>query len=194
MVKSSVVAAPTDIKAIVADKHMVYVGSSNGRIVAVPIDSLLKPTEYAELDDERNLEDSDDHSTAALPQGGSKVKGDADMTARNTDQEQSAVSLHTQKDNRVQSLIYIPLPTNRLSRPKDTVNLQQTTMYSSLPNLGSMYRLSISQPLYKSLLVSIGQGHVLYAPDVESVEESSPLRERNESFQLLVWGHRNTLS
>ena len=82
MVKSSVVAAPTDIKAIVADKHMVYVGSSNGRIVAVPIDNLLKPTEHAELDDERNLEDSDDHSTAALPQGGSKVKGDADMTAR----------------------------------------------------------------------------------------------------------------
>ena len=141
MVKSSIVAAPTDIKAIVADKHMVYVGSSNGRIVAVPIDNLLKPTEYAELDDERNIEDSDDHSTAALPQGGSKVKGDADMATRNTDQEQSAVSLHTQKDNRVQSLIYIPLPTNRLSRPKDTVNLQQTTMYSSLPNLGSMYNI-----------------------------------------------------
>ena len=168
-----------------ADNGTVYVGSSNGRIVAVPIKSLLK-TDSGELDVERSIEASD-----------AVIQGDAVITAKTPDeifQEQSAVSLHTQKDNRVQSLIYIPLPINRLSRPKDTANLQQTTMYNSLPNLGSMYRLSISQPLYKSLLVSIGQGHVLYAPDVESVEESSPLRERNESFQLLVWGHRNTLS
>lgn len=195
---------PTDITAVTADESTIYVGTSNGRMVAVPIENLCK-TQHADLDVESsggNGEVGEQPSIVVQGKnekttGGVAVPGGATVRVQETDktfQKQTAVSLHTQKDSKVRSLIYIPLPVSKLSKPKDTAVLEQTVMYTSLPNLGSMYRLNISQPLHKSLLISVGRGHVKYTSDVECVEESSPLRERNESFQLLVWGHRNSLT
>ena len=198
---------PTDITAITADESTVYVGTSNGRMVAVPIENLHK-TQHANLDVESsggNGEIEEQSSVVVRGENGKTTggvavpgaSGGATVLAQETGktfQKQTAVSLHTQKDSKVRSLIYIPLPVSKLLKPKDTAVLEQTVMYTSLPNLGSMYRLNISQPLHKSLLISVGRGHVKYTSDVECVEESSPLRERNESFQLLVWGHRNTLT
>lgn len=198
---------PTDITAIIADESTVYVGTSNGRMVAVPIENLCK-TQDANLDVESSGGDGEieEQSSVVVQRENRKTKGGvavpggsggATVLVQETDkafQKQTAVSLHAQKDSKVRSLIYIPLPVSKLLKPKDTAVLEQTVMYTSLPNLGSMYRLNISQPLHKSLLISVGRGHVKYTSDVECVEESSPLRERNESFQLLVWGHRNTLT
>ena len=162
---------PTDIKSLVVDESNAYVGTSNGKIVAIPI---------------KNLTECANSESITLP---SVEEGSTDGIY----QEQSAVCLHTQKDDKVRTLLHIPLPAAKKSSQTE----HQAMVYSSLPNLSSSLppRLgaAISLPLYKSFIVSAGKGHIEYSVDPNSVEESSALRERNASFQLLVWGHRNPI-
>ena len=175
---------PTDIKTIVADDKNIYAGTSNGKVVAIPIKHLRQELITSRLPEVTGTEMPDENTTT---------------TVEETDgifQEQSAISLHAQKDERVKTLLHIPLPANSKLR-EETDQLSQAMAYSSLPDLASSaYRGGpiITQPLFKSLIVSAGKGHVEYSTDVESIEETSAARERNEAFQLLVWGHRNTIS
>lgn len=165
-------ATPTDIKSLLKDEKNIYAGTSNGRIVAIPIEK-LRDTSPAE-DDINEL-----------------TRDDTDGVF----QQQSAISLHTHKDDRVKTLLYIQLPADKPPRKRD-----RTLHYGSLPNLMSssqsaLYRASMVTPLIKSLILSVGKGHMEYSVSAgaDSVEESSAMRERNEAFQLLIWGHRNTL-
>ena len=114
--------------------------------------------------------------------------------------EQSAVSLHSHRD-KVRTLLHVVLPKSR----RDLTATQRggggnngVDCFNSMPNLSSTgYRLPLGQPLFKSLVVSIGQGHVEYSvlpPEPElNTDDTSARRERNKSFQLMLWGHRNSI-
>lgn len=110
--------------------------------------------------------------------------------------DQSAVSLHCHK-NKVRTLLHVMLPKSR----RDVNTTQQSgsnsvECFNSMPNLSSN-RLPLGQPLFKSLVVSIGQGHMEYSvlpPEPEqNIEDATARRERNKSFQLMLWGHRNSI-
>ncbi len=112
--------------------------------------------------------------------------------------ENTAISLHSLNDSEVLRLVHLRLPDNQISKlkaPSDPVP------YHSMPNLSSPFggRVPISPPIvtYKTVILAMGKGHMEYIvdEDPEAIEESvrSALRERNESFQLLAWGHKNVL-
>lgn len=109
----------------------------------------------------------------------------------------SAVALHSHLDERVRDLIFLKLPELSLSKLKQAAEMMQ---YHSLPNLASPYggRIPISPPIlsFRSLVISVGRGHVEY---VEEKEEDAGEdgntgihRERHEAFQLLIWGHKHS--
>ena len=83
------------------------------------------------------------------------------------------LSLHSHHIDEVTSLMYVPLPMS--GGPP----LAQGAGGSNRPALS-----------LKSLVVSAGKGHTCHSEE-EGVEEepSAVVRERNEPFQLLVWGH-----
>ena len=110
----------------------------------------------------------------------------------------SAVAVHSHMDERVRNLIFLRLPELSLSKLKQAAEMMQ---YHSLPNLTSPYggRIPISPPIlsFRSLMVSVGRGHVEYVEEKkgEESEDGGNMeihRERHEAFQLLVWGHKNT--
>lgn len=110
--------------------------------------------------------------------------------------DQSGVSLHCHKD-RVRALLYISLPRSRRDLTSQSPNHPQGH-FNSMPNLSTAtYRLPLGQPLFKSLLLSVGKGHLEYStllPDPEqNLEDASARRERNKAFQLMLWGHRNSI-
>jgi hypothetical protein len=109
----------------------------------------------------------------------------------------SAVSVHSHMDERVRDLLFLKLPELSLSKLKQAADIMQ---YHSLPNLASPYggRIPVSPPIlsFRSLMISVGKGHVEYIEEKETDdgEESTAEvhRERHEAFQLLVWGHKNS--
>ena len=106
----------------------------------------------------------------------------------------SAVAIHSHMDERVRDLLFLRLPEMKLSKLKQASEMMQ---YHSLPNLASPYggRIPISPPIlsFKSLVISVGRGHVEYVAEKgkDPGEDGSRHRERHEAFQLLVWGHKN---
>ena len=73
--------------------------------------------------------------------------------------------------------------------------------YHSMPNLASPCggRIPFSPPIlsFRSLVISIGKGHIEYIGNgefLEKADSSEAHRERHEAFQLLVWGHKSTVS
>lgn len=160
------------------DEKNIYAGTSNGKIVAIPTAHLRESSVNEPLTIAPATQSSEAKEST-------KVMEEPDGIF----QEQSSISLHAHKDHRVKTLLHIPLPRSRPARDSP-----QFYTYSSLPNLSS-YRPNMSHPLYKSVILSAGKGHVEYSmvAEIESVD-SSAARERNEAFQLLVWGHRNTIS
>ena len=174
--------APLEIKSIVADDRNIYAGTTSGQIVAVPIQNLGQLSQADSLVTNASLTTPD---------------GPLSMDFEEPDGvfvEQSAVALHMHKDDKVRSLLFVPLPLQKHAC-QDAQIVQQ---YRSLPNLsGPLYRFPF-QPLYKSLVISVGKGHVeysmeLFGPHDEDTSKSRLLRDRNEAFQLLVWGHKNPL-
>ena len=105
-----------------------------------------------------------------------------------------AVSVHSHLDERVRDLLFLRLPEMKLSKLKQAAEMMQ---YHSLPNLASPLggRIPVSPPIlsFRSLVISVGRGHVEYVEDKgeEPGEESGRYRESHEAFQLLVWGHKN---
>ncbi len=112
--------------------------------------------------------------------------------------DNTAIALHSLNDSQVLNLLHLKLPdnlTSKLKAPSDPVP------YHSMPNLSSPFggRVPISPPIvtYKTIVLAVGKGHLEYIVDhdSEAIEESvvNALRERNEAFQLLAWGHKNVL-
>ncbi len=104
----------------------------------------------------------------------------------------SAVAVHSHMDERVRDLLFLRLPEMKLSKLKPAAEMMQ---YHSLPNLASPYgggRIPVSPPIlsFRSLVLSVGRGHVEYVGG-KGEEDGGRHRERHEAFQLLVWGHKN---
>lgn len=220
------------IKSIVADSHTVYIGTSTGKIISVPISylsnlHLTSPTSDEGIDSPVSFSVSNSPSHGATPtdevdgllkrkkrvkkkdskkKEAIEVKDDEweelHFSKEDTDGghhlEDNAISLHTHNGNQVQNLIHLQLPDNQISKlkvPTDPVP------YHSMPNLstGLSGRSPISPPIvtYRSLILSAGKGHMEYVTETDKLVDESvsgTLRERNEAFQLLVWGHRNVLN
>ena len=159
-----------DITSVASDEETVYMGTSSGKIVAIPIQTLIPPPEQS--------------STSANDekQQFSPLMEDLEEPASNY-LSQSAVSVHAH-NRKVRSLFSIPVPES-----------QDKAVFSSTPDLMSTASVPCTQrPAFKSLLVSTGKGHVEYTEEDYNLdpEEVTAFRERKESFQLQVWGHHNT--
>lgn len=182
---------------------MLYVGTSQGMVVAAPIASLSKdsssettarPKIKKDLEEEMNVADSGSAKTHEKP---------IDECLNNC-----ALALHVQKDSRVKSLLYLQLPLQpppddsslskemvSLSASKPPVALQESSLNNSSFNEDSNSG-SLSLKNYRSLIISAGKGHMEYSesPDVEDTLQLPPdynsLREKNEEHQLLMWGHK----
>ena len=217
---------------MVADENMLYVGTSRGMVVAIPIASLKKDTpdlpvtnghmtngfddtdEAREISLKRDLklstandtlkdkkslkgakEEETDSSGGSL--GGSGLLEEPEEVYLSN----CALALHVQKDSRVRSLLHLKLPIKPPSKLDAPSSSEAGALYHSLPNLNSSFggRMSISPPImsYRSLIISAGKGHMEYSEDPEPEDDGvlptnyNALRERNEAYQLLVWGHRN---
>lgn len=225
------------IKTMVADESMLYVGTSRGMVVAIPIDGLKKdsanlPTTngHGSSHMTNGFDEADEGRELALKRelklltttnsstggGGGKRNHEedtADLLRSNSSsglfdepeevyRDNCALALHVQKDSRVRSLLHLKLPLkppSKLSSPSHSDNTG--ALYHSLPNLNSSFgsRTAISPPImsYRSLIISAGKGHMEYSEDPEPEDTGilptnyNALRERNEAYQLLVWGHRN---
>jgi hypothetical protein len=188
---------PTIIKIMVADDNMLYVGTSQGMVVAVPIDSLSK-------------KDSSKPETAAAEGATLDATKDGtpgDQTNSATFLDNCALALHVQKDSRVKSLLHLQLPVQHHDRSvEDTdgsTSAQSTESHElqqTLPNVypeGQESDIAAAALLsggYRSLIVSAGKGHMEYSADKDAEDMLSlppnynSLREKNEEHQLLVWG------
>ncbi len=177
---------PTHIKSVTYDEKSIYVGTSNGKLVAIPIENL------------RQSVDAEPDFVQPLPTDSMATRGSTTHQQDDVDgvyMDQSSVALHAHKDNKIKSLLHIPLATTN-------IDAQEASVYGSLPNFIS-YMPKLGEPggahelpLYQSLVVSAGKGHVEYTSTSETVEDETSaarVRARNKSFQLLVWGHKNVL-
>ena len=169
-----------------ADADLLYLGTSNGKIVTVPIKSLRKDS------------NSDQEAPFQVSKEDECAKDEKDSSVACV--SHSAVALHSQMDERVKTLLHLKLPEFKLSKLKEATEVMQ---YHSLPNLTLPYggRIPFSPPIlsYRSLVISVGKGHVEYIEEEkeeESLEETNARvhKERFEAFQLLVWGHKNSMS
>ena len=125
-----------------------------------------------------------------------KIREMALQDMRDHSLSHSAVAIHAHMDERVRDLLFLKLPEMNLSKLKQAAEMMQ---YHSMPNLASPYggRIPISPPVlsFRSLVISVGRGHVEYVEEKGGEEEkgegNAGHRERHEAFQLLVWGHKN---
>lgn len=230
----------TSLKCLATDNKTIFIGTSTGRIVTIPIDKLpQKQTTPSPKPSPSPPQDGNGGGTPKLknkrsstlsggvaprkpPRKGKRSKGtqttdksplsrvrssdsshyggSEENDSSEQDEEdgvfldQSAVSLHCHRD-RVRTLLHVVLPRTR--RDMAAAN-GSGGCFNSMPNLsGPGHRFSLGQPLFKSLVVSIGQGHSEYSllpPEPEqNIEDASARRERNKAFQLMLWGHRNSI-
>ena len=106
--------------------------------------------------------------------------------------------------------MHIPLPED-ISMPRlsnSNVNLSSRSLgllsASSMPSLVSdsppMSRSmfggggggNLTHPVFNSLLVSCGKGYTDYLSDSSVYEGSTAIREKNEAFQVMVWGYEKS--
>lgn len=170
---------------MIADSDFLYLGTSNGKIVSVPVASLTQPSSI-------NWNESSQENLNTEKTNSKSFVTDSESVPH------VAVAVHRQMEGRVRSLLHVSLPRTKLSKLKEAAEMLH---YHSLPNLTSPLggRIPISPPIlsFRSLIISAGKGHVEYVAREEKggdEEDSVQVhRERHEAFQLLVWGHKNTM-
>ena len=178
---------PTIVKTMVADEAMLYIGTSQGMVVTIPIVSLGGEDSTTTEQEVKNGE---------IEENGSTVN-EADKECLNN----CALALHVQKDSRVKSLLHLQLPIHPQSANADSqLPPEVHDLQHSLPEVktgsSSSATLNADFVSYQSLIVSAGKGHMEYSDDpaAEDTLKLPPnyntLRERNEEHQLLVWGHK----
>lgn len=173
---------------------MLYIGTSNGQIVTIPKEMILR---FKSASTEDLIISFDEADTGKATDKQTK-QGKSSSVPESECLENSAIAVHSHKDSRVKGLVSINLPIIPPSKVKEAVD--GGVPYHSLPNLSSPFgtRMPMTPPIlsYKSLVISAGKGHVEFIEDSDpELEESmsGALRERNEAFQLHCWGHRNII-
>ena len=175
---------------MVADETTLYVGTSQGMVVAIPIASLSRngSTTTKPLIEEQAAE------TEEMDNSHSTQTDESDSEYLNN----CALALHVQKDSRVKSLLHLQLPTHPQSTPECTDSAFPPKAHKPQYNLPDVQTESPSVDFmsYGSLIISAGKGHMEYGdnPAPEDALKLPPnyttLREKNEEHQLLVWGHK----
>ena len=180
---------PTIIKTMVADDNMLYVGTSQGMVVAIPIDSLSKETaKPADLEEAEGAVGARDSASGGI---------------NSTYLDNCALALHVQKDSRIKSLLHLQLPVQHQSELSDrTSSSHESQVLPSVPTTQSQESddgaaaVTLLSGGFQSLIVSAGKGHMEYSAD-KNAEDTlklppnyNSLREKNEEHQLLVWGHK----
>ena len=219
---------------MVADENMLYVGTSQGMVVTIPIEGLKKDSVdvsvtnghesgrmtngFDEMDEDREMALKRELKLSTVVTNGTSGDGEKNHEDSTDGLKSSsssglleepeevyldncALALHVQKDSRVRTLLHLKLPIKPPSKLSSPSNSDAGALYHSLPNLNSSFgsRMTISPPImsYRSLIISAGKGHMEYSEDPEPEDTGvlptnyNALRERNEAYQLLVWGHRN---
>lgn len=189
---------------MVNDEWNVYISTSVSKIFALPRSSFSIDGD----DDNRfikqvSMPDPNDIMSASYPPSAAAVDHPLFKCL--------ASSLQTHREGSVRGLVHVPLPEEITISMKCNSSMNLSTRSfgvmsaSSLPSLVSadsppMMRSSIitgtsgnssglSHPVYKSLLVSCGKGYTDYLSDSSVFEGSTALREKNEAFQVIVWGY-----
>ena len=187
---------PTIIKTMVADDNLLYVGTSQGMVVAVPIDSL------------RN-KDSPLKPEVVIAEGTAGAVKDTSTSGGISSAyiDNCALALHVHKDSRVKSLLHLQLPVqqyhHQLTDDSVTSTETENQLQHTLPNVSPESQQSDGTAAatllsggFRSLIVSAGKGHMEYSADRDAEDMLSlppnynSLREKNEEHQLLVWGHK----
>ena len=194
---------PAIIKTMTTDDVTLFVGTSQGMVVAIPITSLDKCSQ--DITGKQEIEETKETGVIDDTQS-EKATGE---NGDEQDFDSCALALHVQKDSRVRSLLHLRLPTSKPATHSDTAG--RVSQFSSQHELQHSASLStqvnppsfesgvdssgMARP-YRSLLVSSGKGHMEYSGD-QSAEDTlklpanyNSLREKNEEHQLLVWGHK----
>lgn len=191
---------------MVNDEWNVYISTSISKIFALPRSSFLVDGD----DDTRfvkqvSMPDPNDVSSSSYPPSANAMDHPLFKCM--------ASSLLTHREGSVRGLVHVPLPEEITISMKcnSSANLSTRSLglfsASSLPSLISdsppMTRSSmivagsggmsgnsgLTHPVYKSLLVSCGKGYNDYLSDSSVFEGSTALREKNEAFQVIVWGY-----
>lgn len=210
---SRVISAPTDIKAMVTDGNLLYLGTSNGKVVSVPIEALKKSQSVEESKEtkppaqrerekervgkeekhskrdkkgrERELRENTQSTKSSKDDDFVVIASDRDM--RSLCLPLSAVAVHAHLDKRVKDLLYLKLPEMSLTNLKQAA---ETVHYHSLPNLASPYggRIPVTPPIlsFRSLVISVGKGHAEYVHhnDDEKGEESTTTATEDGSLGI----------
>ena len=197
-----VTASELDISLMMATEDTLYITTSTGKIISMPIAAIMaKGEEEQEQEANSGLRPQVDHlSVISL-------------------RKKTSISLDGHKDI-VKGILHIQLPeSTQVSPPlanglsSSTLNLSGMQTLSpaiSLPSLldttdhtstvashsntpaGATPSKPGDRAVYRSLLVSAGRGHKNYLTTGERIEENTALRERNDAHQLMVWGFPNT--
>ena len=116
----------------------------------------------------------------------------------------TAASLLTHREGSIKGLVHIPLPESITMPMLSNSNLNLSSRSLGLLNASSMPSLlsdspplsrsvfgggNLMHPIFKSLLVSCGKGYIDYLSDSNEFEGSTALREKNDAFQVMVWGY-----
>ena len=172
---------PAIIKTMVRDEAMLYLGTSQGMVVAVPISTLSKDSATTVSKPEIKEEERETGRTV--------VTKDADCL------DNCALALHVQKDSRVKSLLYLQLPILQAPPSSESAPSREADQHNH-PESDRQADTSLPLTCYRFLILSAGKGHMEYSddPDAEDTMQLPPnynsLREKNEEHQLLLWGHK----
>ena len=189
---------------MIKDESNVYITTSTGKMFALPLTCFSVAGNYEDrFVKQASMPDPNDISSASYPPKG----GSMDHPLFRC----TASSLLSHREGSIKGLVHVPLPesitVSMLSN--STLNLSSRSLgllnASSMPSLLSdsppLNRSvlgagggSLSHPIYKSLLVTCGKGYIDYLSDSSKFEGSTALREKNEAFQVMVWGYEKTSS
>ena len=191
-------AARPEITHLMKTYDSLYVTTSTGKIIIMPLEAIL-------TEDERDTESSNSSKSGSFPS--------VNMPDMHRIRTMSAISLNNHRGD-VRGIIHIQLPENTgpslengfsSSSALNSTGMSSLGPATSLPNLLvdsvassnsalpsiTPTRLS-SRPVYRSLLISAGKGHKNYLLEGDGMEEDTAVRERNDAHQLMVWGFPNT--
>ena len=166
------------ISQLTKDSTNLYMGTSLGKVVTIPLSF---------FDSFRENRDPSSPVTSYPPE----AEGTGILFRT------SAVAVHAHRESPIQGLIHISLPEGAAlgaSLSSSTQNLMSSALSAtSNPNLLESPPLSRSSAkrgrVYQSLLVTGGKGHKDYIVDQDEFQESTAVRERNDAFQLMIWGY-----
>ena len=166
------------ISQLTKDSTNLYMGTSLGKVVTIPLSF---------FDSFRENRDPSSPVTSYPPE----AEGTGILFRT------SAVAVHAHRESPIQGLIHISLPEGAAlgaSLSSSTQNLMSSALSTtSNPNLLESPPLNRSSAkrgrVYQSLLVTGGKGHKDYIVDQDEFQESTAVRERNDAFQLMIWGY-----